>query len=58
MIDPNTKFALILTYDQIGYLLEVLEPLSENDSKLDQILQHFDTDCCELDENEQFITYP
>ena len=57
MIKPNTKFAVILTIEQINYLLGALEQVYESneDPKLENILQQFDESCCELDENEEFI---
>ena len=59
MIKPGTKFALILSIEEINYLLELLEPIAENAKGecpiLDEVLQRFDDSCCELDENEEFI---
>ena len=57
MSNPTeTKFAIALTLSQIEYLLDILEPISENDSKLDQILQSFD-ESFELDSEGNFIPH-
>ena len=59
MIKPNTKFALILTQEQINYLIDLLEPIAEEangeNEQLEDILRQFDENCCVLDENEEFI---
>lgn len=53
----ETKFAITLTLSQIEYLLDILEPISETDSHLDQILQSFD-ETFELDSEGNFIPHP
>lgn len=53
----ETKFAITLTLSQIEYLLNILEPISETDSHLDQILQNFD-ETFELDSEGNFIPHP
>ena len=55
--DPNTKFAVIFTLEQMNYLLDVLEPLADKDPVLDKITDQFDLSIL-LDENEEFVRHP
>lgn len=51
---PNTKYAVIFTVEQMNYLLNVLEPLADNDPVLDKITDQFDLSIL-LDENEEYV---
>ena len=55
--NPDQKYAIILTENDIEYLLDHLESIAESDQKMDNILQKFDESCV-LDKNENFIVYP
>ena len=51
---PNTKYAVVFTVEQMNYLLNVLEPLADNDPVLDKITDQFDLSIL-LDENEEYV---
>jgi hypothetical protein len=57
MDDDIQQYAIILTKDDIEYMLNYLELVAETDTKMDKILQKFD-EACGLDINGEFITHP
>ena len=55
--NPNTKYAVVFTLEQMNYLLNVLEPLADKDKVLDKITDQFD-ESFELDDNLNFVPFP
>jgi hypothetical protein len=50
-------FAIILTQDEIEYLLDHLEPIAQTDEKMEKILRKFDETAL-LDDDGNFIVHP
>jgi len=54
MTNSQTKYAVIFTEEQMNYLLNVLEPIADQDPVLDSITEQFNMSIL-LDENEEYV---
>jgi hypothetical protein len=54
MTNSQTKYAVIFTEEQMNYLLNVLEPIADQDPVLDSTTEQFNMSIL-LDENEEYV---